>query len=52
MIDGETVVVSSDKVNAPTAVRFAWKDLAQPNLKNKEGLPASVFRAGMPQAKP
>jgi hypothetical protein len=26
-------------------MRFAWKDLAQPNLMNKEGLPVSVFRA-------
>jgi hypothetical protein len=26
-------------------MRFAWKDLAQPNLMNKEGLPVSTFRA-------
>jgi len=44
-IDGATVVVSSDKVANPTAVRFAWADLAQPNLTNKEGLPALLFRA-------
>jgi len=44
-IDGETLVVSSDKVASPTAVRFAWKDLAQPNLMNKEGLPVSLFRS-------
>jgi sialate O-acetylesterase len=44
-IDGATVVVSSEKVASPRAVRFAWKDLAQPNLLNKEGLPALLFRA-------
>jgi len=43
-IDGETVVVSADGVTAPVAVRFAWHQEAQPNLKNKEGLPASPFR--------
>ncbi|MCX6874803.1 MAG: sialate O-acetylesterase [Verrucomicrobia bacterium] len=44
-IEGATVVLSSDKVAKPVAMRFAWKDLAQPNLMNKEGLPVSVFRA-------
>ena len=43
-IDGPTVVVSSDKVAAPVAVRFAWDQEAEPNLSNKEGLPASPFR--------
>ena len=47
-IDGATVVVGSDKVARPTMMRFAWKDLAQPNLMNKEGLPVSVFRAEVP----
>lgn len=46
-IDGSTVVVSSDHVPRPTGVRFAWKDLAQPNLINREGLPVSLFRAGV-----
>jgi sialate O-acetylesterase len=43
-IDGDSVVVHSDKVAKPTAVRFAWHDSAEPNLSNKEGLPASSFR--------
>jgi sialate O-acetylesterase len=43
-IDGATVIVSSEKVKAPTAVRFGWSQVAQPNLVNKEGLPASPFR--------
>lgn len=43
-IDGDTVVVSCDKVKSPVAVRFGWNELAEPNLMNKEGLPASPFR--------
>jgi sialate O-acetylesterase len=44
-IEGATVVISSGKVAHPVSMRFAWKDLAWPNLMNKEGLPVSVFRA-------
>ena len=44
LIDGETVVVSNPQVPAPKSVRFAWHQLAQPNLINKEGLPAAAFR--------
>jgi sialate O-acetylesterase len=43
-INGNEIVVSSDKVTNPVAVRYAWHDDAQPNLANKEGLPASSFR--------
>lgn len=43
-IVGSTVVVSSDKVEKPVAVRFGWHELAEPNLSNKDGLPASPFR--------
>ena len=43
-IDGETVVVRSDAVAEPVVVRFGWGDEANPNLMNKEGLPASPFR--------
>jgi sialate O-acetylesterase len=43
-IDGETIVVSSPEVSKPVAVRFGWDDVAEPNLFNKEGLPASPFR--------
>jgi sialate O-acetylesterase len=43
-IDGATVVVHSDQVAEPVAVRFGWADDAEPNLFNKEGLPASPFR--------
>jgi sialate O-acetylesterase len=43
-IDGDTVLVWSDEVAEPAAVRFGWNQEAQPNLMNKEGLPASLFR--------
>ena len=43
-IDGDTVVVSSDAIANPIAVRFGWHQSAEPNFVNKEGLPASPFR--------
>jgi sialate O-acetylesterase len=43
-IDGDTIVVHADGVTAPRAVRFGWNQEAEPNLSNKEGLPASPFR--------
>lgn len=44
VIDGDTVVISSDTVKAPVAVRLGWNQIAEPNLMNKEGLPVSPFR--------
>ncbi len=46
VIDGDSVVLSSPEVKQPAAMRFAWHKLAEPNLANKEGLPAAPFRAG------
>jgi sialate O-acetylesterase len=37
------VVVSSDQVSAPVAVRYDWADNPIGNFVNKEGLPASPF---------
>ena len=45
-IDGSDVVLSAPGVKHPVAMRFAWSMLAEPNLMNAEGLPASAFRAG------
>ena len=43
-LDGDTVVVSSDKVAAPTQVRYAYAaNRRWANLFNKDGLPATVF---------
>lgn len=43
-ITGNTVVVQAPEVKNPVAVRFAWRNTAEPNLYNKAGLPASSFR--------
>ena len=45
-IDGASVVLSAPGVKHPVAVRYAWSMLAEPNLMNKNGLPAGSFRAG------
>ena len=44
VIDGNSVVVSSEKIADPAAVRLGWNELAEPNLMNVDGLPASPFR--------
>ena len=43
-IDGDRIVVQAKEVAAPAQVRFGWRNVANPNLVNKEGLPASPFR--------
>jgi sialate O-acetylesterase len=43
-IKGNTVVVGSKQVPAPTAVRYGWANVPDVNLFNKQGLPASPFR--------
>lgn len=43
-IDGDTVQVWSDSVEAPVAVRYAWADNPRCNLYNRAGLPASPFK--------
>jgi len=43
-IEGDILIVSSGQVTEPVAVRFAWRDDAEPNLISAAGLPASSFR--------
>ena len=43
-IDGETIVVHSDKVTEPVAVRFAWGATDESHLVNGDGLPLTTFR--------
>ena len=43
-VDGNSVIVSADAVTKPTQVRFGWHKLANPNLVNSAGLPASPFQ--------
>jgi sialate O-acetylesterase len=45
-ISGQTVVVRSDRVRNPKAVRYAWQVTPQGcALYNRDGLPASPFRS-------
>ena len=44
-IEGNSIVVSSDQISNPAAVRFAWADNPEDaNLFNKDGFPAVPFR--------
>ena len=43
-IRGNSVVVTSDAVPQPVAVRYGWANVPDGNLFNKAGLPASPFR--------
>lgn len=44
-IEGNKVIVWSEEVEQPRYVRYAWSDNpVNPNLYNREGLPASPFR--------
>jgi hypothetical protein len=50
VIEGNELIVSSDAVPEPKAVRYAFASAVVPNLMNKEGLPASSFRTDRWQA--
>ncbi|MEM7368493.1 MAG: sialate O-acetylesterase [Bacteroidota bacterium] len=47
-IDGATILVQAGEIRRPQAVRFAWDNVAEPNLFNQAGLPASSFRSDNP----
>jgi sialate O-acetylesterase len=44
VISGDKIIVSSEKVPAPVAVRYGWANTPPVDLYNKENLPASPFR--------
>lgn len=44
-VEGESVVLSSPTVPEPASVRYGWAANPTCNLVNREGLPASPFRA-------
>jgi len=50
-IVGETVIVEASEVSSPKNVRFGWHKVANPNLMNKEKLPASPFQTDNWQGK-
>lgn len=43
-IEGDAVVVWSDRIPRPAGVRYAWAGYASGNLYNRDGLPAPRFR--------
>ena len=43
-INGQTILLHSDQVAAPIAVRYGWSANPNCNLYNQAGLPASPFR--------
>jgi len=42
-IEGPTIVVSSESIPEPVAVRYGWANVPDVNLYNQAGLPASPF---------
>ena len=44
LIKGKTVIVYSDEIQKPVAVRYGWTNVPEATLYNAEGLPASPFR--------
>jgi len=51
-LDGNDVLVWSDQVPQPVAVRYGWAQNPQINLYNKEGFPAVPFRTETWPAEP
>lgn len=43
-IDGDQLIISSEKIKKPKYIRFAWDETARPNLVNAVGLPVTPFR--------
>lgn len=43
-IDGETIILTCDKVKNPRFVRYAWQPFTRANVVNAAGLPASTFK--------
>lgn len=50
-INNNTVELTGTGIAHPIAVRFNWNEADQPNLYNKEGLPAFPFRTDNPLEK-
>ncbi len=48
VIEGANVIVTSEQIAKPAAVRYGWANVPEVNLFNQEGLPASPFRTDGP----
>ena len=46
--DGTWIQLTSAAVPKPDRARFAWSQIAEPNLMNSEGLPAAAFNTHWP----
>lgn len=47
IIKGNRIIVESEKVSRPHAVRYGWQPFTRGNLVNKDNLPASTFRTDL-----
>jgi sialate O-acetylesterase len=47
-IDGNSLIIRSNTVPEPVSVRYGWENNPSCNLFNREGLPASPFKASLP----
>ncbi|MFN9606471.1 MAG: sialate O-acetylesterase [Planctomycetota bacterium] len=45
-IEGDSVILASERVAAPVAFRYAWNMIAEPNLAGSSGLPVGACRGG------
>jgi len=43
-VEGKKLIVYSDEVKEPAAVRYTWSNTAEATLFNEEGLPGSTFK--------
>ncbi|PAW60557.1 MAG: hypothetical protein B9S37_08660 [Verrucomicrobiia bacterium Tous-C3TDCM] len=46
---GKSISLTAPQVPEPFQARFAWAETAEPNLMNKEGLPAGAFHTHWPE---
>lgn len=46
--DGSKILLTSPEVPTPRRARFAWSQVAEPNLMNRERLPAAAFYTHWP----
>ncbi|MDR0871061.1 MAG: sialate O-acetylesterase [Planctomycetaceae bacterium] len=46
VMDGLTIKLTHPAVEKPFAVRYAWNQVAEPNVQNEAGLQLGAFRAG------
>jgi sialate O-acetylesterase len=50
-IEGHTIIVKAENLEHPVALRYAWRNVSEPCLFNREGFPAAPFQAGLPSPK-